>query len=730
MNPLLIAALFSCSGPADTGATEDPLGFPRLMVTDDHRSLILSRVEREPYASILADIREIAARPYEQDADPAVWDHDANGHNAETAQANAFLAWLYEDEQSARTALSFMRQLEDDFETNDTWDVNIRMPHTLIGYANALDLLCGTEWLEEGPRLSFEERLGNITDKFYEEYVLTDITREVTLGVSQNNHPIRTAAAIGYAALALPNHPDSQRWLDWAVSELDYLWGEDGQYVQPDGGVSEGPHYYGFAFSPSVAFFIAMENSGADQREYRRDCINRSDEEPWAGHGCVDGERFAFENPIRKTRFHQTVDWSINLRLPSGLRPPLADSYFTRFNGGALLTSFGGEGYMAWDWINNTERPYDTSKGLDLAAQHLAYYDDTVELTEPPWRNLFLPDAGNAVMRSGWGTEDSWLLLVAENGSARKTLHDHVDGTSFSLAAYGEYLLMDPGYYKPDELDNAVTAQADSHNVVLIDGQGAPDKGLLLDFGDTDAFLENTWDGERIAYAEAHTRYQDTDIERSVVSVEGRYFIVADRMSTERTDTRRYTWRLHGWAGEDDGGTFTLGERGASWERGGAGVDVYVYPTRGTPDIGDPEFVKLGAPSVHEFDLERNVAHHGVLDVSVDGVTPGFLAVLAPYKVGASGADGPLAVEQLDLQTQGVLGWQITHAAGVDVVLMREPGTDDDFTLDSGHRLATDGELALVRLDGSLGLVVRGEVVSLDGEEIADSGGYDFGVQE
>ncbi len=146
--------------------------------------------------------------------------------------------------------------------------------------------------------------------------------------------------------------------------------------------------------------------------------------------------------------------------------------------------------------------------------------------------------------------------------------------------------------------------------------------------------------------------------------------------------------------------------------------------------VGDADFVKLGAPSVHAFELDHSAAHHSVLDVSVDGVVPGFLAVLAPYRLGADGAEGPLDVAPLELRVEGVWGWQITHADGVDVVLLREPGSDGDFTLEGGQRLATDGELTLLRLDGSLGLIVRGSAASLDGQRIVDTDGYDFGVWE
>ena len=48
------------------------------------------------------------------------------------------LAWLKQDDAAAEKALELFDMLDDDFESNET-DVNIRMPHTLMGYVNALD---------------------------------------------------------------------------------------------------------------------------------------------------------------------------------------------------------------------------------------------------------------------------------------------------------------------------------------------------------------------------------------------------------------------------------------------------------------------------------------------------------------------------------------------------------------------------------------------------------------
>jgi len=721
-------ALAGCSDAGSEAATPSDGGtHPVLIATDAQKGAVLERLDREPYAAILATIEEIAARPVEEPT-PQPWDHSTIGHNNTIAQANALLAWLRDDEEAAARARAILLSMPEDFETNNTWDVDIRMPHVLMTACYAWDLLKGTPWLTEDESAEIERRITTVTSQFFERYLVNGVTRQLVLGVSQNNHPIRTASTIGLVAVTFPDHPEAEVWGNWAVSELSYLLGPDGRYIQPDGGVSEGPFYYGFAYGPAVAFAIAMkrlveaEVVDADH-EWARDCRNRQEADPWNVTDCVDGEPFTYQNPLDDSTLSATVDWSINLRLPIGWRAPLGDANYIAHNGGALLTSFGGAPHTRWDFDHSPEGDPPMTWGMDLTAHHLFYVAENVPGEEPPWRNRFLPDAGNAVFRSGWGEQDRWLLLVAESGPARKTLHDHVDGTSFTLAAYGEYLLLDPGYYKPDDLDNAVTADADSHNDILIDGQGAPDKGLLLEFGDADATLVNTVDGDRLAYAEAHQSYQDTDIERGVVFVRQRYFVVADCLATEVVAPRDHAWRLGGYAGLDVPGVFEIwgcgtGEAcGAKWEREKAGVDVFLASTAAGLAVVEPPYEPLTAPHVGAFNRDRDIEDHGVIDGVVNAVAPGYLAVLAPYAVAGSGDDAPLAVTALD-GGDDAAAFLVEGADGSEVIWLRGPNAGGTLSLPTGEVVSSDASLSVVDTAAAFGMVARGSSLSFDGQSV------------
>ena len=690
---------------------------PFLYLTADRKSVILENIQSESIASIYAAVQERAAAEL-VDIDAKDWDAKDHGKNGEIAAMNAFLAWLNDDAEAAERALEAMDRLKSNWDDHSVRGINIRMPGPLIHYTAAWDFLMATDFLTENDAALLEDKLTEITKKFYAKYVLNDSMRQFALTVTQNNHPIRTAAAIGVVGLAFDDHPDATIWLDWAVSELDYLLGPDGQYIQPDGAVSEGPFYFNYGFAPTIAFLIALENRQSDQYIYSRNCINRAEVDPWKGHNCVDGEEFTFSNPMQSSLFHSVMDWSLSLRLPNGNRAPIGDSPLRNQNGPAIFTYFGAEDYLYWDWASNPSDPYKVKGGFELFIQHLAYVETMESAGPPEWKNRFFVDGGMATFRSGWAKDDRVLILMGENGSARKTVHDHTDGTSFVMAAYGELLLIDTGYYKPNDFQNAVTAGAGSHNLILVEGDEVPEKGLLNDWGDADAFIENTLDGTAIAYAESRQDYPNTEVVRGVAFLRERYFVVVDRLESQDGVEREYRFRLHAHAGHDLDGNVILGEHGPLIERESGSVAVYTQASQGQAVLEEPAFKKYAAPHVHK--LIKDAEHHTVTDSIVTGIAPDFLSILAPFKTGESGGpDGPFDVTQIS--TEYGVAWYIVGDDSVDIAWVRESGAPTELFLPTKETLKTDAAFVWLSLDKSLALMVDGTELSLDDETVLKS---------
>jgi hypothetical protein len=729
---ILVALLqFGCS----EGERRQP-PHPRLLVRPEHRPVVLERAGREPYATILAGIGDIAAREYREDPDPGHWDVFANGRNASVAQANALLAWLLDDQAAAARVRDFLDRLQTDFETHERRsDIDVNMPQVLQGYTNAWDLLMATPYFPTEEAEAAAGKIADLAGAFYALYLEDELTRLVQFNYSQNNHNIRAASALGYVAAAFPELPDARDWANWAFSELDFFWRPEGMYLLPDGGVSEGPFYAALAWQSSATTFIAMDNLFDAPPSFSRDCRTRIDSDPWQDHGCVERERFSLGDFVRDPLFQAVMDWYICLRLPWGPLPPLGDGMFKTYAGSAFLSSFGGAGHHWWAWAHDRDFPCWLEQSDDLSIHHLVYLDDAVAAAEPPWTTRFLPESGNAVFRSDWGYDARWLLLVAEGGTARKAAHDHVDGTSISLAAYGEYLLVDPGYVKDESsaIFKVKTAVAPAHNLVLIEGQAAPEKKPFPLFGDADAFLRNTLDGEILDYAEAHQDYQESHLERSVAFVEGRYFVVADRIQTDRADPREHAWRMSGYAGYGSGGLFELRADGARWERPRAGVDVYLACTAPALSIVEPPFTAGEVPHVHRFDLPRQTTEHAVIDGRVLALAPGYLALLLPYRVTATDPlEGPLPAQALSLG-EGIAAWTVQYGQATDLALLREPGSPQSFTLSGNRSLETDAELVILRLSGPrpFALMVRGTQLTLDGTRLAYSpGGAEVVLEE
>lgn len=316
---LVVAALLGAggcgSGPA---APAQSVTYPRLMVGPEDRAAILGRLDREPWRTLYARIKAEAAGEW-QTPGPE-WNASLWSRHAGIAQANAMLAWLHDDPTAAAKAKAFLLGLDPDRDSNAQIDINIRVPNVLIPYVNTLDLLRAGPWLTAAEDAEAEARILTVTRQFAERFLDNPVFFGIAMQTTQNNHPIRSASALGYVGLAFPEDPDAARWLNWAVSEMAHLLSTRGAYVMADGGVSKRPFYAQFGLAAALPFLIAVDRVLPADHVFRRDCRSRIEIDPFAGHGCVEGEPFRLDNPLQGPLLRRTLEWLTALRLPNGNR--------------------------------------------------------------------------------------------------------------------------------------------------------------------------------------------------------------------------------------------------------------------------------------------------------------------------------------------------------------------------------------------------------------------------
>ncbi|MDR3251598.1 MAG: heparinase II/III family protein [Tannerella sp.] len=160
----------------------------------------------------------------------------------------------------------------------------------------------------------------------------------------------------------------------------------------------------------------------------------------------------------------------------------------------------------------------------------------------------FFPFAGHLISRSGFDANAHWSFFdMGPWGSG----HQHNDKLHLSVAAYGRDLLVDAGRFA---YSGAVSDRfrkyaigSQGHNLVLVDGNGQ-DKGVAVaeEPVDENHFrIENEYDygsGMFDKFIDTKGRFEHT---RSVMYVRDRFWIVADRLATDRPRQVGTLWHWH-----------------------------------------------------------------------------------------------------------------------------------------------------------------------------------------
>ncbi|MBF0431772.1 MAG: discoidin domain-containing protein [Fibrobacteria bacterium] len=160
--------------------------------------------------------------------------------------------------------------------------------------------------------------------------------------------------------------------------------------------------------------------------------------------------------------------------------------------------------------------------------------------------SVYFKWAGQLLMRNGWDKNAHWGFFdKGPWGSA----HQHNDHLHMSIAAFGRDLLVDAGrfaYDGPIGIKYGPYARSSmSHNVILIDGKGqAPNQTMAT------VANENYKIGPMLDYSSGEIGSFEgltgtASHRRSVMYVRDKYWVVMDRVNSDRARTIQVLWHFH-----------------------------------------------------------------------------------------------------------------------------------------------------------------------------------------
>jgi hypothetical protein len=573
-------------------------------------------------------------------------------HTGDEAHARAFAAHLdsWMEQHPPKAGLNWMSSLEVAFRA--------------ISWLWALHFFKGSQHLTPelyARALKYLHLHGRHLEKYLSTYY------------SPNTHLTGEALGLYYLGASLPELRRSARWRE---TGRRILIGQLARQVRPDGVYFEQTSYYQRYTADFYTHFLLLARAAGEP----------ADAEVGPALAALCEHLMHLTLPDGTTPFYGDDDGG---RLaPLDDRPP-EDFRATLATAAAVLARP--------DYKHVAGPPSEETLWLAGAAGLEAF--DALDPSPPAEASRAFPDGGYYVMRDGWAHESNYMLLDCGPHGTDNCGHAHADALSFTLAARGRTLLVDPGtctYTGARELRDYFRHTA-AHNALVVDGEPSSVPEGAFSWSTAARCEAREWLGRaRFDFFEGghdgYARLPDPVAHRrSVLFLKGDYFVIRDQ--ADARGNHRYELRFHFPAdaapraeGEDPN-TF-IGVRDSS----SAGAELHAHGGSGrwraeegwvSPCYG----AKLPAP-VWTFEAEGE----GPQD---------FVTVVVPRAAGAPRArvsrlTHDAAAHLLEVEVEGARDLLVIGRAG-ETISTEHLTTDFAWTW---VRLSPDGRLREVVLVG------------------------------
>jgi hypothetical protein len=166
----------------------------------------------------------------------------------------------------------------------------------------------------------------------------------------------------------------------------------------------------------------------------------------------------------------------------------------------------------------------------------------SIRPAEPGEASAYHPDAGQYIMRDGWGEYDNYMHIDCGEVGALSGAHGHADTLSIVAALNGKRVLVDPGtytYHESKEMRDLFRTTA-AHNTLTVDGRPSSEPGNTFNWlSRANSLTEHRVTHSRFDLFEgSHDGYRRLEDpvthRRSVLFLKGDYWIIRDEADAQR----------------------------------------------------------------------------------------------------------------------------------------------------------------------------------------------------
>ena len=438
------------------------------------------------------------------------------------------------------------------------WDRDISTSEEITNYATAFDTMLGAGYDFGADRDAIVDLLASVTDELYQNYVDPSTAGNFT-DLHQNNHRSKTGAAMALAADRAGRRRARQ------ARRLVRL-------RRPPGRRRAALHARRPATAPTAK---APSTTG-----YRCRTCCRSSRRGSAASATARGRR---RTASRSPRFGRHPLFRPHAALDARHDPARRHDGADRrrqprpvaITSARCRPTLPDTAAAYWRWAD-TPQPFETDGSIELGPDAIVAYDDAhhAAAARGGHRPSSTSRAARRSLRSDWTADAVMAMVLGEHDTASEfgrdrwvsagapQSHEHADGGSFLLHAFGERLALDPGLPDLHHPRPGQQARGPQH------GPGRRRRSARLprrrrSTGSTTRSAVRRprvkrrcttrstapgFDATSVA-----TWYRDTEVGRRFLLADDRYLVVGDKVRGSGTSL---TWMQHGNGGGTSGGTF------------------------------------------------------------------------------------------------------------------------------------------------------------------------------